>query len=556
MRTMSSSRLVLLLVLVLELVLDREAYAAEPKQRASPDPQPGPLVPVIADDDPRDDFDAFPLIVRHDKHHLRAGLEVGSIVFVGFVDYLLNTAARGGEVREGDERWALRYEWQDLRGKLVGTAYELDANRFPTNYVAHPFAGVMYYTAARSNHLSFGESWIFATLGSVTWDFFGEIREKMSINDTVVTPTAGAAIGESMLQMSGFFDRGKKTVPNRILSTLFGPVKAINYIFDGAEPLRTTHPDPLGFPTEPYHRFELYGGSGVTVQDPARSGAEYGRRFERSAYADLHFGLDMQVANLPGYSGAGRHARLFDDGNVASLSFDATMSQGDLVHALFSTRVVPIGFYYRDATVDRHGKVSGDGAVLGLRVGFDYGAHDFDRDRARPRDLISNVSPLGIAAEHTFELGGLRLRTGLDVYGSMAGVQPYALADARLARVLPENEVGIPSSARNNAYYHALGVTAVPAVRARLGAFEVDASLRLDSYRAIERLDEKADTNAAPIPMSDRRSLMRGSIAWHPSAAALRLAIGAQRATRAGDVGPVHASRSETSFFGTLGLVF
>lgn len=555
MRATSSARLVLGLALGLVPVIEREA-SADPVQRPSADPQAGPLLPVAEDDDPQDDFAAFPLAVRHDKHHLRAGLEVGSIVFVGFVDYLLNTSARGGEVREGDERWSLRYDWSDLRGKLVGTHYELDANRIATNYVAHPFAGVMYFTAARSNHLSFAESWIFATLGSVTWDVFGEIRERMSINDTIVTPTGGAAIGEAMLQMSGFFDRGKKTVPNRILSTLFGPVKAVNYVFDGAEALRTTRPDALGFPTEPYHRFALYAGSGLTVQDPARSGARAGHRFDRAAYADVHFGLDMQVANLPGYSGAGRHARLFDDGNIASLSFDATMSQGDLVHALFATRVVPIGFYYRNASVDRHGRVSGDGAVLGMRVGFDYGAHDFDRDRARPRDLVSNVSPLGIAAEHTFEAAGLRLRTAVDIYGSMAGVQPYALADARLARVLPENEVGVPSSARNNAYYHGLGVTAFPSVEARLGAFELDASLRLDNYRSIEKLDEKADTNAAPIPMSDRRSLMRASLAWHPSFAAMRLAIGAQRATRAGDVGPAHASRSETSLFGTLGLIF
>lgn len=544
------------LVVAFALAGARDASGAEPVQRPSEDPQAGPLVPVGEDDDPRDDFDAFPLVVPHAKHHLRAGLEVASIVFVGFVDYLLNTAARGGDVREGDERWSLRYDWSDLRGKLVGTNYDLDANRFPTNYVAHPFAGVMYFTAARSNHLSFAESWIFATLGSLTWDVFGEIRETMSINDTVVTPTGGAAIGEAMLQMSGFFDRGKKTVPNRVLSALFGPVKAVNYVFDGAEPLRTTHPDALGFPTEPYHRFELYAGSGLTTQDATRSGAEGGRRFERATYPDLHLGLDMRVANLPGYSGAGRHARLFDDGNVASLSFDATMSEGNLAHALFSTRVVPIGFYYRNATVDRDGRVRGDGAVLGMRVGFDYGAHDFDRDRARPRDLVSNVSPLGIAAEHTFEAAGLRLRTALDVYGSMAGVQPYALGDARIARVLPENEVGIPTSARNNAYYHGLGVTAAPSVEARLGAFELDASLRLDNYRSIERLDEKADTNAAPIPMSDRRSLMRASLAWNPSFLAMRLAIGAQRATRAGDVGPVHASRSETSLFGTLGLVF
>src|SRR5690606_32270169 len=151
-----------------------------------------------------------------------------------------------------------------------------------------------------------------------------------------------------------------------------------------------------------------------------------------------------------------------------------------------------------------------------MRIGFEYGAHDFDRDRARPRDLVSMVSPLGIAAEHTFERFGVRIRTGLDVWGSMAGVQPYALADYR---AWPRDESGLTTAARNNAYYHGLSVSAAPSLSLRWRALELEGALRLDTMRAIEGLDESETANAAPTEMTDRRSKMSMALSAAPSGA-------------------------------------
>lgn len=532
-----------LLAMALACATARDARA-EPVQRPDPDPQAGPLHPVTSDDDPHDDFAAFPLAVHHDKHYVRAGLEVGGIVILGFVDYLLNTTARGGITREGDQTWDLRYDWNDLRAKLIGTGYTLDSNKFNTNYISHPFAGTVYFQAARSNHLSFGEAWTYAIIGSTTWEFFGEIREKVSVNDMIVTPTAGAAIGEATLQLAGFFDRGSPNAANKILSAIFGPVKALNDVFDGTVPERTKHPDALGFPTEPWHRFVLYAGGGATAQS-ATAG------FARATYPDVRFGLELATVNLPGYARAGRHARLFDDGNVSTLSFDAGLSRGDLVHGAFATRVVPIGFYYRDAHTDRSGAVAGQGAIVGFRIGFEYGVHDYDRDRARPRDLISIASPIGIAAEHTFDRGGLRVRTAVDVAGGLAGVQPYALSDYLSTR----SPDGLPTATKNNGYYHAYSVTASPSVAVRYGGFEWQGAFRLDTFRAITGLDEEP-VDPSLAGMQDRRSTLRTSVAWQPGNGALRLSLGAERTTRAGDVGPVHASRSESAVSGSVGLVF
>lgn len=524
------------------------ARGADPPA-ASPDPQVGPLHPVIRDDDPEDEFQAFRFVPPHEKHYLRAGLEVGSIVIVGFVDYLLHTTARGGERRAGDKRWDLRYEWEDLRGKLVGTAYELDANRFGTNYASHPFAGAMYYQAARSNHLSFAESLLFSTTGSAAWEFFGEIRERVSVNDLVVTPVAGAAIGEATMQLAGFFQRGKKQFSNELLAFLFAPVKRINELTEGAQPLRASRTDALGFPTTPWHRFELYAGGGATSQDAVASGP-------RRTYADLRFGIGFELANLPGYAGAARHARLFDDGNVSSLRFDATLApDGALVDAGFGTRVVPVGFYLREARASAEEGVDGSGTVLGLRFGFEYGAHDYDRDRARPRDLVSLASPLGVAAEHVFERGPWRVRTALDVYGSFAGVQPYALADFRARQGTLEGQ-GLPTALVNNGYYHGLGVTAEPCLEVRWRALSWSATSRLDSFRAIEGLSR------APVPLGgrprvdDQRAAWTTTIAWAPNAAPVRVAAGLARRTRAGELDGVRAQRGETSVMGTIGWVF
>jgi len=515
----------------------------------SPDPQAGALQPVLHDDDPNDEFAAFPLVVRHDKHFVRAGLEVGAVVVIGFVDYLLNTSARGGIVKDGDRMWDLRYAWPDLRGKLVGEAYELDANRFATNYAAHPFAGTMYYTVARSNHLGFVESALFSTLGSATWEYFGEIRERVSVNDLIATPAAGIAIGESTMQLAGFFARGKNNASNRLLSFFFAPVKTVNEIFDGAETKRDEHLDALGFPSQPWHRFEIFAGGASTFQEKSRTPST---RTTGRAYPDLRFGVELEVANLPGYRGTARHARLFDDGNLSSLSVTGALSEGSLVDILVQTRIVPIGYYWRDAQLDKQGHLDGRTAILGLRMGFEYGMHDYDRERLRGRDLVSVVSPIGIAAEHTFERGGVRVRTGLDISGSLTGVTPYALTDYLAQQ---RSTAPLLTAIKNNGYYHAVGVSAAPYVEANAGDFRLATKLRLDSFRAIQGLDE-SDAVDRSLAVADRRALGSVTLGWHPSALPVHVAVGIEHRERAGDLGPAHARRGETSLSGRLGLVF
>lgn len=522
----------------------QEAFAGDP---TSSSPVSSSAAPRGAPDSSGDhDDQAFPLAVHHDKHYLKATLEIFGVLGVGFVDYLLNTTARGGTLRQGEVRWRLRYDWPTFREKLIGTGLDLDANAIGTNYVSHPLAGTLYFTAARSNHLSFAEAFAFAVGGSTTWEYFGEIREQTSINDMIVTPVSGAVIGETLMQLSGFFRRGDKNVSNGVAAFVFSPIKTVNDWTDDAVTVRSASTDVVGLPREPWHRFTLAGGGGFTIQDAAGNGRP------SRAYADQRVGLDMRLANLRGYGGAARRSRLFDDGNVAALEMNLGFSEGNLVDGLFATRLVPVGYFVRDAVALRAGGVRGQGAYVGLRMAFEYSLHDYDRDRSRPKDLVAMASPVGVAAEYTFERGAIEVKTGLDIGGAISAVAPYGYTSYKTTRAIDD----VLTPVRNRGYYHALAFTVVPTVEIAFHGLRWTTRLRLDTFRGIVGADENESQVANGPRFSDRRSRISTTLAWVPQGTPLRVAVDVGRSVRAGEVGPAFDSRSETSASGSLGLVF
>lgn len=515
--------------------------------RAEDDVDDAELEVVDAELGPRDPFEAFPLAVPHKPHVLRATVEVGGVLAVGFVDYLLHTSARGGEVREGDAMWALRYDWQDLRGKFTGSGYELDNNRIGTNYASHPFAGTLYYTVARSNHLGIPGSVLFAAVGSSAWEYFGEIREKVSVNDMLVTPLAGAALGEATMQLWGFFRRGRRGFVNEALAFVFSPVASVNaWTDEGSEPLRASTVDALGLPREPWHRFALDAGVGVT------SVAALPGRAPRVTFVDERLALTLEIANLPGYDGAEKVARLFSDGNQARIAVEAARSNGELVDGVVSTRVMPAGLYVRDARVDDHGRVTGSTALGGLLMGFSYSTHVYDREGARPRDVVAYVSPVGVGGEASWQDGPFRMRAALDVTGLLAGVRAYALADDPRGQARP----GLPSTTRAQGYYHALGVGIAPEIGFGWGPVDAIASAGLETFRPIRGLDSEPYAVDRGLRLEDQRLRARVTIAARLPHTPLRLSAHAQHMRRHGDVGETHAARSETSMWGSLGVVF
>src|SRR6185437_2431671 len=88
--------------------------------------------------------------------------------------------------------------------KLFSDRYfTFDQDKFNTNAVGHPVAGLLYYQIARGSGLGVGGSFLAAVAASTAWKYFGEMNQKISINDLIVTPAAGVTM-RSLIEIFWF----------------------------------------------------------------------------------------------------------------------------------------------------------------------------------------------------------------------------------------------------------------------------------------------------------------------------------------------------------------
>lgn len=95
--------------------------------------------------------------------------------------------------------------WQ----KNFKNGFVWDNDQFSTNLFMHPYHGNLYYNSARSQGLNLWQSAPFAMLGSLQWEFLGEI-EPPAVNDLIATTLGGICIGEVANRASKIFLNDKK----------------------------------------------------------------------------------------------------------------------------------------------------------------------------------------------------------------------------------------------------------------------------------------------------------------------------------------------------------
>jgi hypothetical protein len=452
------------------------------------------------------------------ENRVRALLEIAGVYAGGYTFFLATNRLLPG--------FKVPYSWPVFRKKLLGEGLELDVNGLNTNFVGHPVGGSMYYTMARSNRLSIAESAAFAIAGSVLWELFGEIDEFISINDMIVTPLAGVAIAEPLLQLGAFFDRSSPALHNRILGALFAPIKALNDALDGYELARASVFDEHEFPVDEYHRFDLRTGAAATSQDAVAGGPHGARSFE------YRLSLASYLVRLPGYDGAGRHELWFADGNVSNIELDAGVDGAGLIDLEVRTFVGMAGYYTRRAHAADGGGIRGHGTLLVWTVGYEYALHDYDRDRVWPRDRLSSVQPLGLMLEHRLAWDPLRVVMHVEGGLDFGGQRPYALpAYARRSDALV-----LPPLIADNRYCFVRGAHVLAAVSMTLALLELTGSVRYGGYEGIDM----------PVAIRDEMLALkaRASVALGHSPARVSLLL--VRRARRGSVGPAQAARADT----------
>lgn len=128
-----------------------------------------------------------------------------------------------------------------------------DDDRWGFNYIGHPLAGSEYYLLLRNRKGTWWQALIYAAGWSGFWEYVTEgLYEQASIQDLIVTPLAGAALGEIRYQLRRALLDPKtgdgRSWPVQLLVIALDPIQA----FSEAVPLDIVKiPMPETDPEEP-----------------------------------------------------------------------------------------------------------------------------------------------------------------------------------------------------------------------------------------------------------------------------------------------------------------
>ncbi len=459
-------------------------------------------------------------------NYFRAALEEIAILGGGAVQYASTSS--------NSQDWDLGYDWPSYRSKLSGASVRFDTNRYDTNMVTHPVAGTLYYIAARSNRLSVLESLFFAAGSSTFWEYIGEFREFVSVNDLIVTPLSGLAFGEAFTRLGLFFDRSRPNALYQSLGVLFGPGTRAHALIDGTRVAPDARQDSLGLTREVGHRFELRLGMGAGNNRTTS-------RFE----------LHTEILEIPHYGEVGAHREFLNDTSFSTIDVEGAVGGSGLRDMLVDVQVAPFAFVVKDLKRP-NGRLEGDRLLVGITTGFHYEWHVYPTTPGGDADRIAGVHVGGVLAEYKRFGSKVNVRTSLGLRPEFVAPQSFALRSYYLKGGDPN---ALPTVSREQGYYYAGGVEVTPSIELEMGRWTLGAEARFAFYSGFEGLDRKQELVRNEIAFRDRRSLARASISFAPTDA-LRLRLGVERRTRLGQVGNVSASDSEWAVVPTMGVLF
>jgi Domain of unknown function (DUF3943) len=252
-------------------------------------------------------------------------------------------------------------DWDDpqLKKRFDGSAWVLDNNHLAVNFLGHPATGGLSYSFARSNHQSVLGSFGYAFLTSFAWEFAIEFKEKVSVNDVIVTPGAGLPLGELFYKLGLYLDSGRHdSTWVSALRWLLGTGVALDRRLDGRPPPVVISRDHLGFSSRIWHRFEAaYGLASVSAPGV-------------SAYARGHAALSARLVTLADYHRAGSWGRWFHGAELSELTLGVEASRHG-AGLLIDADTIVAG-YHAQALARGRRSVSGHAVTLGSSIGFDY----------------------------------------------------------------------------------------------------------------------------------------------------------------------------------------
>lgn len=281
-------------------------------------------------------------------HHLRSWWQMGGGLALGTGGYFLLL-----------NRNIVDWDSPALKQRFDGSAWVVDNNNLGVNFLGHPATGGLSHVFARANHQSMLGAFGYSFVTSFIWEFAIEFKEKVSVNDVIVTPGAGLPIGEFFYKLGLYLDTGHRdSLGADVARWLLGTGVMVDRKLDGRAAPRVRSRDSLGFSSEIWHEFA----------------ASYGVRWVATPaltdYSRLDFDVRARLVTLDGYGKPRSFGRAFWSGEISDLSLGTEASRhGAGLRARADTFVAG---YHAQRYTRSDAQLTGVATTLGTSVGFEY----------------------------------------------------------------------------------------------------------------------------------------------------------------------------------------
>lgn len=232
-----------------------------------------------------------------------------------------------------DDRNVFDWDFPSIEERFNGRAWRFDNNTFGINYLAHPLNGAGMYVLSRGNRIGVWPSFGYTVLGSTLWEFVIEFQEKVSINDMVVTPGVGIAMGEFFHKLAWYVSSGQKNgLGRKTAAWTLGLSVHGHRTWDSQVPPRPSGLDALGYSKDMWHRFEIDAGTGLVARDDGITTSLFG------------LNLSGQLVSIPGYLGPKSLRGWFHEVDIVRLALGLEANRDGLGYDLRSEATV-VGYH-------------------------------------------------------------------------------------------------------------------------------------------------------------------------------------------------------------------
>ncbi len=380
---------------------------------------------------------------------LRAALELGAVLGAGATWYWIER-----------DRQVADWDFPSLRERFTSDAYINDNNPFAINYAWHTLGGAYFHLAGRSNDLGLIESTLFGLGASLVWEYGIEFREKLSLNDMIVTTVAGVAAGEFLHWFGRLMQQRDGGVGGDAARWSLGVFQTAHDTIDGrCGPRGPQIAASMRLSTGYAHASTERDNGGVT---------------EGSAnLAQVRF--EGHLAAFSSYMRPGWRQSTFRDGNLTSL--EASLAGGDGSSARFHADTMVFGW--------RNERVDPDGNGLGFIVGTSVGARYQEEDFESWRDRFGAVHMPGFAVDAVARGRSWTARASARAHLDYAGI--HAMSFDRWAAANPM-ERG-KSILAEQGYFYAWGASTRLAAELNASRFGLGVSMFHGRYRSQQGFD-------------------------------------------------------------------